>query len=226
MNMIQNNNQMPFDHLMALMTRPLFVMSYLGLIIACFLFVDQPVAFYFQSLDLGTEFPPVRWLTNAGLGGVYIVPFFVLALLFRYVFRKPIWEKRAWFLWLCVAIPSAICIVLKFTFGRSRPELLFSEGLYGFYGFKTKAPFWSFPSGHTTTIMGLAFGLCIIFPRYAYAFLLAAFSIAISRILLTNHFVSDVLMASYLSFIEVAILYSLLKRKEFFASLPILRSVA
>jgi membrane-associated phospholipid phosphatase len=98
--------------------------------------------------------------------------------------------------------------------GRSRPELLFNDGLYGFYGLKLSSKFWSFPSGHTSTIMGFVFGLCIVFPRDMYAFILTGFTIATSRILLTHHFLSDVLMATYLSFLEISLFYYWVKRKK------------
>ncbi len=214
---------MPFDRLVSVMANPWFAIGYVLLIALCFLYVDQPLALFFQSLDLESNLLILVWITNIGLGGIYIVSFFLLAMLFRYVYRQPIWEKRAWFLWLCVVIPSLICIVLKYSLGRARPMLLFNEGLYGFYGFKTKASFWSFPSGHTTNIIGVALGLCIIFPKHAYTFLMVAFCIAISRVLLTHHYLSDVLMAAYLSFIEVSIIYWWYRRTFDASQLPVIQ---
>ncbi|WP_165475020.1 phosphatase PAP2 family protein [Legionella yabuuchiae] len=213
MNKLKRNLPTPFDRLMSLMTTPWFAISYFLLVALCFLYIDQPLALFFQSLDVESNFPILVWITNIGLGGIYIVSLFILVIVFRYIYQRPVWEKRVWFLWLCVVIPSLICLILKYTLGRARPMLLFNDGLYGFYGFKTKAAYWSFPSGHTTTITGLAFGLCIIFPKYAYAFLITALCIATSRVLLTHHYLSDVLMAAYLSFLEVAIIYWWYQRK-------------
>ena len=99
-------------------------------------------------------------------------------------------------------------LVLKIVFSRARPDLLFSQQWYGFYGFKFSAPFWSFPSGHATTIMGFVFALCALWPKYRYLFLLYGVLIALSRVVLTHHYLSDVMVASYLALVEVGLLYS------------------
>jgi len=102
---------------------------------------------------------------------------------------------------------------LKVIFGRARPDMLFNDQLYGFYGLQTHAQFWSFPSGHTTTVMGFVFGLCALFPRHCVAFILTGLIVVSTRILLTHHFLSDVLIASYLALLEVGLLYCIMWRK-------------
>lgn len=66
----------------------------------------------------------------------------------------------------------------------------------------------SFPSGHTMTAFAVALPLCLFYPTLAGALLFCAFSIALSRILLGMHFLSDVVAGAligttigYLSFI-------------------------
>ena len=125
-----------------------------------------------------------------------------------------------WFLWLCVLVPSLVCLVLKVLLGRARPDLLFNEHLYGFFGLKTHAPYWSFPSGHTTTVMGFVFGLSVLFPRKCYLFILAGSIVVLSRILLTHHYLSDVMAASYLALLEVGLLFWWSRRFKFFNHLP------
>ncbi len=202
-----------FDRLLTVMTKPWAVLSYISVCIVSFLYLDKPIAYYLHGLDLKTNIPLVYWCTQLGEGLIYIVSFGLLALFFRYIRPNKQWEARAWFLWLCVLIPYFICGVLKVTLGRARPELLFNEQLYGFYGFHTHSPFWSMPSGHTTTITCLVLGLCILFSRYSIAFILAGVVVILTRILLTHHYLSDVLVSSYLAFLEVGLLVYLLKRK-------------
>lgn len=204
----------PFEKWASVMLRPWFIVSYLIFILVSFLYIDQPLALFIQSLSLKTHWPLLRWVTNVGLGGTYILSLPIIALILRYGYQKKTWENRAWFLWACVLIPSIICLGIKFFFGRSRPDLLFQDNLYGFYWLQTKAQFWSFPSGHTSTIMGLVFGLSILFPRYAYGVVICGMCVALSRVLLTHHYLSDVLFAGYLSFIEIAILYYWVKYKS------------
>jgi undecaprenyl-diphosphatase len=51
----------------------------------------------------------------------------------------------------------------------------------------------SFPSGHTMTAFAVALPLCLFYPSLTIGLLFCAISIAISRILLGMHFLSDVL---------------------------------
>lgn len=56
----------------------------------------------------------------------------------------------------------------------------------------------SFPSGHTMTAFAVAVAFSLFYPSLAPGLLFCAFSIAISRILLGMHFLSDVMAAMLL----------------------------
>ena len=204
-----------FDRLITATTKPWVIVSYIGLMIILFFYIDQPVAYYFHDLDYRTNQPMLHWITLLGSGKVYFAPLFIIAVFFRYIFPNKPLEARAWFLWLCALIPSTICLVLKVVLGRARPDLLFTEHLYGFYGWHTNELFWSFPSGHTTTLMGVIFGLGVLFPRFLYLFIAIGLAIVSSRILLTHHYLSDVLVAAFLALLEVGLLRWWLKRINF-----------
>ena len=119
-----------------------------------------------------------------------------------------------WFLWACVLIPNSIALVLKVILGRARPILWFNEHLYGFYGMKFHTAYWSCPSGHTTTAMSLAIALSMIWPRYIYGFLAVGLSVAVSRVMLAQHYFSDVVATSYLVVLELGLLLLWLRRKK------------
>ncbi len=51
----------------------------------------------------------------------------------------------------------------------------------------------SFPSGHTITAFAMALSLGVFYPVMLLGLLFCAFSVALSRILLGMHFLSDVL---------------------------------
>lgn len=210
----------PFDRLFSIMTKPLVAISYLALVLVSYLYFDRPVALYFHELHFTTDLSLVNLLTKIGLTGIYLPLFLVLAVFFRYLRINRKFELRSWFLFLCVAIPALVCGILKVTFGRARPNLLFFDNEFGFYWFKLKAIYWSFPSGHTTTIMGAALGLGILFPRHFYAFILVGCSVAFSRIMLTQHYLSDVLTAFYLVILELGLLLFFLRRKPDLLPLP------
>lgn len=208
------------DRLLLLMISPWVVLSYFGFVIVSFLYFDKPIAYYFHDLNLRTTQEWIYWCTQLGEGLIYIVSLGLLALFFRYIRPNKQREERSWFLCLCVLIPYFICGVLKVTLGRARPDLLFSEHLYGFYGFHAHSPFWSMPSGHTTTIMSLVFGLSFLFSRYSLIFILAGTALVLTRIILTHHYLSDVLVSSYLAFLEVGLLVYILKRQTWFKGAP------
>ena len=144
-----------FDRLFKTVTKPWVAISLGMFIIISFFYFDKPVAYFFHVLDLKQHYPIVYWITNLGIGAVDLTLLFLFALFFRYIRRNKQSEARSWFLFLCVLIPNIICVALKTLLGRARPELLFDKSLYGFYGFHTNSQFWSLPSGHTTTVMGL-----------------------------------------------------------------------
>jgi len=196
------------------MTKPWVVVSYLGFVVLSILYLDRPIAVYFHALEHGKNLLILNCVTALGVAPAYMALFAVLILLFRYVCRNQLYEARVWFLFLCLSLSNVICLVLKITLGRARPELLFDKQLYGFYGIHKQSSYWSFPSGHTTTIMSIALGLCVVFPRYCYAFILMGLTVVASRVMLTQHYLSDVMMASYLVLLEVGILLYWLRRKS------------
>jgi undecaprenyl-diphosphatase len=56
----------------------------------------------------------------------------------------------------------------------------------------------SFPSGHSMSAFAIAIPLCIFYPQLQVELLVLSFSIAISRVILGMHFVSDVVVGSLL----------------------------
>lgn len=192
-----------FDTILKQMMRWWVVIGYLSFTVVSFFYFDKPIAYYFYGLDVKNSLPVIYWLTKLGIGAIDITALLLLALFFRYIYKNKQFETRSWFLWLCALVPNLICLVLKMTLGRARPELLFDDHQFGFYGFHTSSQFWSMPSGHTTTVMGIVFGLCVLFPRYCIAFILFGLGIASTRVFLTDHYLSDVLATTYLTLLEI-----------------------
>ncbi|KTC66097.1 phosphatidylglycerophosphatase B [Legionella adelaidensis] len=202
-----------FERFYAFMTKPLVILSYFVLIVLSFCYLDQPIAYFFYHLNLRVNFPLLNWITHAGLGGIYLSLFLLMALYFRFIRPNKTWELRSWFLWFCIVIPSIVCTLLKIGLSRARPDLLFKKQIYGFYGFHLNAEFWSFPSGHATTVMGVFLGLCVLFPRHLTSLLILGIILASSRVLLFHHYLSDVLIASYLVLIQVGLIQYYLKKR-------------
>lgn len=196
-----------FERLFNAMTRPWVIVLWGALIVLFVGVLDQPITEAVHAIQPKLPLSGLRLLTFLGWWPLYCIGLAVLALSCRIIFQKKQLEKRVWFLWLCVVVANCICVFLKIGFGRARPDVWFSQHIYGFYGPHKSSLYWSFPSGHTTTIMSVMFGLCVLFPRHCVAFIVFGLMVVGSRILLTQHYVGDVLFASYLALIEVGLLY-------------------
>ena|SRR3990167_9806044 len=202
------------ERLFTVMTKPWVAMSYLGLIALSYFYLDKPLILLISAYHLDTCCSYLQFLTLFGENKIYLISLLLCALFFHYIKHNQQWARRAWFLWLCVLISNLICLILKVSLGRARPELWFNEQLYGFYGFHHQSSYWSFPSGHTTTMMGFVFGLGLVFPRYAWLYLLFGCTVMLTRILLLQHYVSDVLIAVDLALLEVGVLWIFARRKK------------
>jgi undecaprenyl-diphosphatase len=90
---------------------------------------------------------------------------------------------------LAVSVGIALFLSLKRTCGRKRPCALEP------HSWATLLPpdQFSFPSGHTITAFAMALALSAFYPVMLLGLLFCAFSVALSRILLGMHFLSDVL---------------------------------
>jgi membrane-associated phospholipid phosphatase len=163
-----------------------------------FLYVDRPVAEFFRVHSLSFF---LNFFNLAGKGIIYIAVFFMLALYFWVVAKSERWARRMAGMSAWVATAYASCAVLKVLCGRARPVLWFTEKKFGFFGFHFANEYWSFPSGHTTTFISVALGLSIFFPKYWKVFLLIGVLFSLTRVILTEHYLSDVLATSVLMFI-------------------------
>mgnify|MGYP002381913161 CR=1 FL=1 len=108
---------------------------------------------------------------------------------------------------LAVAIGSACFITLKRWFRRPRPCAI-SKNCWADL---LPPDQFSFPSGHSITAFAVATSLGMFYPDLMIGVMFCAFSVALSRIMLGMHFLSDVIAGSligaalgYFSFIVLA----------------------
>jgi undecaprenyl-diphosphatase len=90
---------------------------------------------------------------------------------------------------LAVGLGTAVFLTMKKSFGRKRPCALHP------HCWATLLPpdQFSFPSGHTITAFSVALSLGAFYPAMLPGLLFCAASVAVSRILLGMHFLTDVL---------------------------------
>jgi membrane-associated phospholipid phosphatase len=162
--------------------------------------LDQPIARIMAGAD-----PDVlriaRLVTWFGQGGVLLYPSGILIL--AGLLLRLIWDDmRHWLdpvlkslgaTFITVALAGLADDALKIVFGRARPYLWLAGDNSGFGFFRYGARFASFPSGHTTTSFAAAVVLAVLAPRWRRGFPVAALAIALSRIVLDVHYLSDVI---------------------------------
>jgi undecaprenyl-diphosphatase len=93
------------------------------------------------------------------------------------------------------SVTNALLVVLKRRFRRTRPCARCPHPF--FPGVKPPDPF-SFPSGHSMNAFAVASVLSLQVPPLAPVLLLIAVSVAVSRVVLGMHYVSDVIVGSAL----------------------------
>jgi membrane-associated phospholipid phosphatase len=100
---------------------------------------------------------------------------------------------------VCLTVTAAMLLgeTLKWFFGRYRPEMLFTQGLYGFSWFAVKGSAHSFPSGHTFRIFASMTALGLLWPRARALLLSVAVLVGVSRVLVTRHYPSDVVAGAF-----------------------------
>ena len=184
-----------------------------GFMTLSYYYIDRSLASWLYCLNLSDRFPFLTLITHLGNSTFYLIFFLSSAFFFRYIHVNSRWEARSWFLWLCVLLSNGVCGILKIALGRARPQLWLQSQEYGFSWLKMDSLHRSFPSGHTTTIMSIAFGLSILFPRYRFWLILAGVLVSGSRVLLLEHYLSDVVTALVLTWFTVAGLVNVLRKK-------------
>ncbi len=178
-----------------------------GLIFIAFSYsyIDISLAYYCRNLNpqlrsffgVITELGQSTWYLGGALLGFFY---------FRYVCKNISLARRALFLFVAIAGSGIIVNIFRFLAGRYRPEMLFAQGAYGFEFFQIKSTALSFPSGHATTAFALAMVLIIFWRRFWPFFMCLAILIAASRVIITAHFLSDIVAGAYVGMFSVILL--------------------
>jgi len=171
-------------------------------------YLDRPLVDYFA--DRGPLIQHAfRVITAFGISTGYLVIAALAALGFFLAARRSadavlrnrreLLAWRAGFVFVTVAGAGLIADILKPVFGRARPRLWLSDHVFGFTWHGARAAYWSFPSGHTVTIVSLGLALITIERRFRALFIAAMLLVAASRIVLAEHYLSDVIAGAFLA---------------------------
>lgn len=178
----------------------LFVAGFAVLIVALY-FLDHAISVWGTSLS-----PEIRgffrWVTRWGESDWILIPSLaglVLAWLLSLVTRDRLrlWSRHllivSSFIFLGVGLPSLVATLLKRIIGRGRPMEWTTEAPLSFTPWNWSAySYQSFPSGHSTTAFSLALTIAFLWPKSFWPMLAGATLIAVSRIVLGQHYPTDI----------------------------------
>lgn len=185
--------------------------------------VDQVVSMFFSKNDIREAIrTEARFLTDLGLSEIY----FALAL-FSWAFCKWVGPRltnkasqsfdffRRWGLNLLVSliVSGAMVHILKFLVGRQRPHKSPTFDPYIFNNFTTHWHWHSFPSGHTQVIFTAATLFAVAFPRLKWFWFSFAVLIGLTRIVVHDHFLSDVIFGGCVGYLGALLSLKLMQSK-------------
>jgi len=180
--------------------------------VIAYFYWDIPLSLYCKGLgrsvldiaEIVTIWGESRWYY------MILVPAFIY---FWFLAKNKLWSKRILFIFISLSTSGLISIPIKWLVGRYRPSML-EKGFFGFNYFGVGYELTSFPSGHTITAFSLAAAVSILFPRLSILAFVAAVSIGISRILITSHYLSDVIAGAGIGILSTMIVKYIFDRKK------------
>lgn len=197
------------------LTKPMFWLPWCVAIIISYFYADLPVTIFVRD-----AFAHSHWFTQIfaeiimrfGNGAIYIAGGGVFCVIF-YIAKKKRWAWLAAYVVLAVIISGLACNVFKILLGRARPNEYFANQLYGFYFLKFENNFWSFPSGHSTTISSACTALYLVFRTWGWILLALTIAVMACRVIVQAHYLSDVMAGGYLGFATSYWLYHFTDKK-------------
>ena len=102
------------------------------------------------------------------------------------------WGLRVGFVFVAIGLPSLFATTFKHFIGRARPFVA-GDNVWAYEPFSWAARYAGMPSGHTTTAFAALVAIGAIFPQARALMWIYAVLIALSRVVLTAHYPSDVI---------------------------------
>lgn len=169
-----------------------YIMALFAVLPLLVLYADDSVKMFILSVQDQWGVAVAQWVSAAGYGLVNAALAAALLVVGLLVGRPR--EALVGRLGLFAVITGGLSVqVLKHLFCRPRP---LAEGAGQFFaGFPCLGKgsgLVSFPSGHSVTTFALAYVLCRAYPKGSFVFYVLATTVALSRLYLARHFLSDV----------------------------------
>jgi undecaprenyl-diphosphatase len=176
------------------------VAIYFAVFLLCMVLIDGPVMRAVGHLPRAVIWP-FDQITDFGKSGWFLWPLGILFLAFAAL--PPPARKmsqavlaavmvRVGFLFAAIAVPGLFVAIVKRMIGRARPMVGGHLDPFLFSPFKWTAAYAGLPSGHATTAFSVLVAFGSLFPRWRTELIIYAALIALSRMVVTAHYPSDV----------------------------------
>lgn len=193
----------------------LLAVVYSILTVGAFLFLDRDVTEFFYQIKNSDFVYVMKYVTCLGEATLYLA----VALVIYFVYRKKNrnYADKARFFIVTILLSGVAVNLFKGIIGRFRPIEWIKNDTYGFDNFSfLEYTANSFPSGHATTAFAIGISLIFLFPKYRTAFLLFTVTIALSRVVLYQHYLSDVMAGAVVGSVTTYLLYQKMVQKHIF----------
>lgn len=177
---------------------------------------DQPLAEWIETAPYPLTKYWAREITNIALATFYLLSSFLLYIFSKWLFPKLKYfenksllvdKLRIWsgFTFAAFAFNGITVQLLKAIIGRQRPHLTETFETFNFDPLTHDWYWHSMPSGHTQVMFTAATVLALAFPKFKWGFYLIALTIAFTRVILHQHFLSDFILGSGIGIIGTLI---------------------
>jgi membrane-associated phospholipid phosphatase len=191
----------------------IFFFVCLSLIAVSYFYWDIPLAIYCKGLNRSVV-DIAEIVTILGEARWYYILLILAYLPLRIIWKNKAWSMKLLFIFLSLSASGLINMLVKWLAGRNRPVNYFTHGLYGFNFFGVGYELTSLPSGHAVTAFSLAAAVSILFPRAGIAAFIIAVSIGMTRIILTSHYLSDVIAGAGIGILSTMLVKYFFDRKK------------
>ena len=145
---------------------------------------------------------------------LFLVPFILVKLSLISIKKYTYLKNFSILSFLYLLLVGLVTQVLKHLFGRPRPNHADFNEYFGLNFFSTDSAFHSFPSGHSSTIVAVVLIAGLLVPSLRIFFYLCGFLIAVSRVVVGAHFVTDVVAGALIAIMFYKIFSSFVEKNK------------
>lgn len=192
----------------------------LSLGLVSLLFLDQAVTQAVTTKKHVSWYQFIRFLTDFGVGTYYFSGVILAGLASWILIRafprlkdshqRILKRLAAWsfYAFNCMLFSGIVLQIFKHVLGRQRPHVSADTNPHVFDFLTGHWHYHSMPSGHSQTLFTFTTILWITFPRLGKWVFLVPAVLALTRVPLEEHFLSDVIIGSYLGFVMTVLVSS------------------